>query len=65
LAATTYTAKIIQDQFSPKTGILPPFEDKPSRSYDGQPSPSVIGIIDIDGGFLSQEQEIDLDGGGA
>lgn len=65
LAANTYAAKTILDQLEPKSGILPPFEDKPSRTFDGQPSPSLIGIIDIDGGFLTQDQEIDLDGGGA
>ena len=45
---------------------LPPFEDKPSRSQLDEPIfvPS-IADIDINGGDLSQNQDLDIDGGGA
>lgn len=46
--------------------FLPPFEDKPTR---GGPDEGVVTLpiasFDYDGGFLDQEQENDINGGGA
>jgi hypothetical protein len=58
--------KTISYDINRQKSYLPPFEDKPSRSQLDEPIfvPS-IADIDINGGDLSQDQDLDIDGGGA
>ena len=70
----SYDASIVKQnslvgkQITEKVGVrqpkLPPFEDKPTRT-DGGITATTRPPSDIDGGYLSQEQEIDLNGGSA
>ena len=43
---------------------LPPFEDKASRGLeDGSQTIAQIGYFEIDGGYLQDQQDLDIDGG--
>ena len=50
------------NQFLVTTQALPPFEDKPSRSFTVLPSPEVL---DFDGGSALSSQDLDVDAGGS
>lgn len=50
------------NQFLVTTQPLPPFEDKPSRSFTVLPSPETL---DFDGGSALSSQELDVDAGGS
>jgi len=61
----SFVGKTIVSDLGVKQPVLPPFEDKPSATDLGLPGSADFEYIDINGGFLDQAQEIDIDAGGA
>ena len=60
--STVSVAPMSVNQFLVTTQPLPPFEDKPSRSFTVLPSPEVL---DFDGGSALSSQDLDVDAGGS
>lgn len=54
----------IVSQLLPRVPVLPPYEDLPSRTNEAFAAPYFV-INDIDGGYLIDTQQLDLDGGDA
>jgi len=64
LGISVVTPVEIVSQLLPRVPVLPPYEDLPSRTNEAFVAPYFV-INDIDGGYLMDTQQIDLDGGDA
>ena len=65
LIKNSFVGREIVSDLGTKKPVKPPFQDKPSETDLGQPGLPESIIIDVDGGYLSQAQIIDIDPGGA